>query len=152
MWWYVNVSCTTLYVSSICMIHNTGHYSISNLLDWSIITLEHGSIYVAVHGGACSVDPSITEYEMIIEKTECLKWLLWLLNLKWLSWKQNVWNDYYNDRVSFEIAVTFICFPEKSIWYCPKLRTEFWYWNTSARWIHFQVRQRSCFEAQLRLQ
>ena len=137
MWWYFNVSCTTSYVSSIWMIHSTGHYSMSYLFDWSILIWEHGSIYVAVHGGACSVDCILAVWihpllnMMIIEKTECLKWLLWLLNLKWLSWKQNVWNDYYDDRVSFEIMVTFICFPEKSIWYCPKPRTEFWYWNTS---------------------
>ena len=48
--------------------------------------------------------------------------------------------------------VTFICFPVKSIWYYPKLRTEFWYWNTSVRWINFQVRQRQSFEAHSRLQ
>ena len=108
MWWYFNVSCTTSYVSSIWMIHSTGHYSMSYLFDRSILIWEHGSIYVAVHGGACSVNCMLAVWihpllnMMIIEKTECLKWLLWLLNLmiimkteclKWLLWWQSViWN------------------------------------------------------------
>ena len=137
MWWYFNVSCTTSYVSSIWMIHSTGHYSMSYLFDWSILIWEHGSIYVAVHGGACSVNCMLAVW---IHPLLNMKWSLRKQNvwndyydywIWWLSWKQNVWNDYYDDRVSFEIMVTFICFPEKSIWYCPKLRTEFWYWNAS---------------------
>ena len=102
MWWYFNVSCTTSYVSSIWLIHSTGHYSMSYLFDRSILIWEHESIYVAVHGGTCSVNCMlavdihpllnmndhwenrmsemiimITESKMIIMKTECLKWLLW---------------------------------------------------------------------------
>ena len=138
------------------MICSTGNHSMSYLFDWSIIIQENGSIYFAVHGAACSVNcmlavwiTSITESEIIIMKTGCLKWLLWLLNLKWLLWRQIVWDDYYDERVSLEIMVTFLCCPEKSIWYCPKLKTKFWYWNTTDCWIHFQVRQRPCFESQL---
>ena len=157
MCWYFNVSFTTSYVSSIWMICSTGHHSMSYLFDWSIIIQENGSIYFAVHGGACSMNcmlavwiASVTESEMIIGKTECLRWILWLLNLKWSLGRQIVWDDYYDDEASLEIMVTFICFPVKSILYCPKPRIEFWYWNTSDRWVHFQVRQRSCFESQLR--
>ena len=103
MCWYFNVSCTTSYVSSIWMIHSTGHHSVSYLLDWSIIIQENGNIYVAIHGGACSVNcmlavwiASITESEMIIGKIEYLRWLLSLHNLNWSLGRHNVWDDYYD--------------------------------------------------------
>ena len=113
MWWYFNVSCTTSYISSIWMFHSTGNYSMSYTFDWLVITKEHEIIYVAVHEGAWSVNCMLTVWihplpkmkwsfgnrmsemiiirmsEMIIMKTECLKWLLW-----WQSVIENYGNIY----------------------------------------------------------
>ena len=107
------MSCTTSYVSSIWMVHSTGHSSMSYLFDWSILIWEHGSIYVAVHGGACSVNCMLAV------------WIHPLLNTRWSLRRRNVWD---NQLIVWNYGGIYL-FSRSSSWCYPKPRTEFRYWN-----------------------